>query len=121
MKDADRFSIELAGLEQTLRTMQERLTELEQCLPNDSGRQRPFNDERRIIILADVFEDAGGKAVVYGGGYYNAESTADTPFRRFARQFYAFLPATRKRAPGGLDDALRGALATRRTKRASFR
>jgi hypothetical protein len=57
--------------------MRERLAALEQYLPDDPGRQRPFNDERRIIFLADVFEDAGGKAVVYAGGYHNAESTAD--------------------------------------------
>lgn len=121
VKDARSFPIELAALEQNLRTMRERLAALEQCLPDDPGRQRPFNDERRIIFLAEVFEDVGGKAVVYAGGYYNAESTADTAFRRFAQQFYAFLPAADKREPGGLDDALRDALATRRAKRASSR
>jgi hypothetical protein len=121
VKEADGFPIELAALEQNLRTMRERLAALEQYLLDDPGRQRPFSDERRIIFLADVFEDAGGKAVVYAGGYHNAESTADTAFRRFAQQFYAFLPAADKREPGGLDDALRDALATRRSKRASSR
>jgi hypothetical protein len=121
VKEAHGFPIELAALEQNLKTMRERLAVLEQYLPDDPGRQRPFNDERRIIFLADVFEDAGGKAVVYAGGYYNAESTADTAFRRFAQQFYAFLPAADKREPGGLDDALRDALAARRAKRASSR
>ena len=75
--------------------MRERLAALEQYLPDDPGRQRPFNDERRIIFLADVFEDAGGKAVVYAGGYHDAESTADTAFRRFAQQFYAFFRLVR--------------------------
>jgi hypothetical protein len=42
---------------------------------------------------------------------------ADTPFRRFANQFYAMLAADDKRDPGGLDKALRLALNTRRMQR----
>lgn len=121
VKDASGLPGELAALEQNLRTMRERLAALEQCLPNDPGRQRPFDDERRMIFLADVFEDAGGRAVVYASAYNNGENIADTPFRRFAHQFYAFLPDADKREPGGLDDAFRDALATRRAKRASSR
>ena len=42
----------------------------------------------------------------------------ETPFLKFARNFYSLLPADDKRDPGGFDDALRDALATRRAQRA---
>jgi hypothetical protein len=117
VKGADGFPIALAALEHQLQTVRETVVGLIQCLPPDPGRQRPFNDERRIVFLADIFEEAGGKAVAYAGGYYENGSMADTPFRRFAQQFYAFLPADDKRDAGGLDDALRDALAVRRAQR----
>ncbi len=118
VKDADVFPVALAALERQLQIVRGTVLALIQCLPRDPGRQRPFDDERRIIFLADVFENAGGKAVAYAGGYYEEGSMADTPFRRFAQQFYSLLPAEDKRDPGGLDDALRDALAVRRAQRA---
>lgn len=118
VKDANMFPAKLAALELQIKTVREITVELRNSLPPDPGRQRPFNDERRIIFLADIFEDAGGKAVAYAGGYYEAGSMANTPFRRFAQHFYSLLPADDKRDPGGLDDALRDALATRRAQRA---
>jgi hypothetical protein len=84
-----------------LKDVREMVVALRNCLPEDPGRQRPFDDERRIVHLANIFEDAGGKAVAYAGGYYEEGNMTDTPFRRF------------ERAPGGLDDALRDALAVR--------
>jgi hypothetical protein len=116
-KDAEGFPVALAALENQLQTVRAVVVALMQYLPPDPGRQRPFDDEQRIISLADIFEDAGGKAVAYAGGYYAAGSMADTPFRRFAQQFYLLLPADDKRDPGGLDDALRDALAARRAQR----
>jgi hypothetical protein len=107
----------LYGLEDNLKSAREFFTALIQKLPPDPGRQRPFNDERRIIALADVFEAAGGKPIVYASGYYEEGSMADTPFRRFAQLFYFLLPADDKRDRGGLDDALRDALAVRREMR----
>ena len=114
---ADGFPVTLAGLEQHLKNVREMVVALRNCLPQDPGRRRPFDDERRIINLANIFEDAGGKAVAYAGGYYEEGNMTDTPFRRFAQRFYALLPAGDKRAPGGLDDALRDALAVRRAGR----
>jgi hypothetical protein len=116
-KDAEGFPVALAALENQLQAIRATVVALMQCLPPDPGRQRPFDDERRIIFLADIFEEAGGKAVAYAGGYYAEGSMADTPFRRFAQRFYSLLPADDKRDPGGLDDALRDALAARRAQR----
>ena len=118
VEGADNFPITLAALAQQLVSARETAIALRNALPPDPGRQRPFDDERRIIYLADVFEDAGGKAVAYAGGYYEEGNMADTPFRRFAQQFYSLLLADDKRTPGGLDDALRDALAVRRAQRA---
>jgi hypothetical protein len=117
IEDAKVFPAALAALQMHLRKFREKLVALKNCVPPDPGRARPFDDERRMIFLADIFEDAGGKAVVYAGGYYQRGSTADTPFRRFAQLFYSLLPAEDKREPGGLDDALRDALAVRRAER----
>jgi hypothetical protein len=116
-QNAEGFPVALAALESQLQTVRATVAALIQCLPSDPGRQRPFDDEKRIIFLADIFEQAGGKAVVYAGGYYKEGSMADTPFRRFAQRLYSFLPADDKRDPGGLDDALRDALAARRAQR----
>jgi hypothetical protein len=118
VKDAVVFPVALAALEHQLQIVRGTVLALIECIPRDPGRQRPFDDERRIIFLADIFENAGGKAVAYAGGYYKEGSMADTPFRRFAQQFYLLLPAEDKRDPGGLDDALRDALAVRRAQRA---
>jgi hypothetical protein len=118
VKDAQSFPMALSSLEQQSKALRETLDALRNCLPPDPGRGRPFDDERRIIFLADVFEEASGKAVVYAGGYYQPDATADTPFRRFAQCFYSLLPAEDKREPGGLDNALRSALAKRRAQRA---
>ena len=116
-KDAKVFPVALAALQTHLKTVRATLVALKSCLPPDPGRQRPFDDERRMIILADIFEEGGGKSVVYAGGYYQKGNIADTPFRRFAQLFYSLLPADDKREPGGLDDALRDALAVRRVQR----
>jgi len=118
VKDATMLPAKLAALELQIKAFREVLVELRGSLPPDLGWQRPFDDERRIIFLADIFEEAGGKPVAYAGGYLDEGSMTDTPFRRFAQHFYSLLPADDKRAPGGLDDALRGALAIRRGKRA---
>jgi hypothetical protein len=118
VKNAVVFPTALAALELQLQTVRETVLGLIQSLPRDPGRQRPFDDERRIIFLADIFENAGGNAVAYAGGYYAEGSMADTPFRRFAQQFYSLLPAEDKRDLGGLDDPLRDAMAVRRAQRA---
>jgi hypothetical protein len=116
VKDANVFPVALSALEHQLQTVRQTVVALIQCLRPDPGRQRPFDDERRIIFLADIFEQAGGKASVYV--YSNQDvktgSVADTPFRRFAQRFYLLLPAEDKRDPGGLDEALRLALIARR-------
>jgi hypothetical protein len=111
------FPANVGALELQIQTVLQTAVALRQCLPRDPGRQRPFEDERRIIFLADIFEEAGGKAVAYASEYAKTGSMADTSFRRFAHQFYSLLPADDKRDPGGLDDALRDALATRRAHR----
>jgi hypothetical protein len=118
VKGAITFLTKLAALESQLQAAREIALALKDSLPPDPGRQRPFDDERRIIFLADIFEDVGGTAVAYAGGYYEEGSMTDTPFRRFARQFYSLLPAEDKRELGGLDEALRDALAVRRGQRA---
>jgi hypothetical protein len=110
------FPANLAALERQIQIVRETVIGLLQCLPPDPGRQRPFDDERRFMYLADVFEKAGGKAVAYASSYSETSSMADTAFRRFAQRFYSLLPAEDKRDPGGLDDALRDALATRRAQ-----
>jgi len=114
VKNAEGFPVSLAALENQLQSVRQTVVGLIQCLPKDPGRQRPFDDERRIIFLADIFEQAGGKALVYSSQHVEAGNVADTPFRRFAQYFYSVLPAEDKRDPGGLDDALRLALITRR-------
>ncbi len=118
VKDANGFPVALAALQLNLKTIRETVTALRECLPADPGRQRPFDDEQRIIFLANIFEEAGGKAVAYAGGYYEEGSMANTPFRKFSRHFYSLLPAEDKRDLGGFDDALRDALATRRARSA---
>jgi hypothetical protein len=105
----------LAVLEQQIKVVLETVDALKQCLPEDPGRQRPFDDQRRMIFLADIFERAGGKAAVYWSEA-TTSSYADTPFRKFAHQFYSLLSAEDKRDPGGLDDALRDALSARRAQ-----
>jgi hypothetical protein len=117
IKDAAAFPVTLAALEQQLQTVGETIRALKQCLPPDPGRQRPFDDERRIIFLADVFEAAGGKPAAYLTAYAETGSMADTPFRRFAQLFYSLLPSDEdKRDPGGLDEALRLGVMARRSK-----
>jgi hypothetical protein len=112
VKDAYALPGRLYGLEDNLKSAREFLATLIQKLPRDPGRQRPFNDERRMLALADIFEAAGGKAAIYYRAYGEG-GIADTPFRRFAQHFYYLLPAEDKRDPGGLDEALRLAILTR--------
>lgn len=115
------FPAALAALQHQVEIVLETAVALQQCLPPDPGRQRPFDDERRFARLADIYENAGGKAVAYASDYkQNQElnSMADTPFRKFVHQFYSMLPAEDKRNPGGLDDPLRDALAARRAQAA---
>jgi hypothetical protein len=116
VKGAEGFPVSLAALENQLQSVRQTVVGLIQCLPKDPGRQRPFDDERRIIFLADIFEQAGGKPSVYSNPYVDSENVVDTPFRRFAQQFYSILQADDKREPGGLDQALRLALIVRRGK-----
>ena len=117
VKDANAFPITLAALELQLKTAREIAVALRKSLPPDPGRQRPFDDERRIIFLADIFEAAGGNPTAYLSEHSETGSMADTPFRRFAQRFYAMLAADDKRDPGGLDKALRLALNARRLQR----
>jgi hypothetical protein len=117
VEDAEVVVRELHGLEEGLKRTRDLFAAVKEKLPNDPGGKRPFDDERYVITLADVFEAAGGKPVVYAGGYYEQGSMANTPFRRFAQLFYFFLRAREKRDPGGLDDAIRDALAVRRENR----
>jgi hypothetical protein len=116
------FPVALAALEEQLRNVQKTVVALMGCLPEDPGRQRPFDDERRFIFLADIFEQAGGKATAYLSSHVGTTSMADTvmadtPFRKFAQLFYSLLPADDKRGPGGFDDALRHAVFARRAQR----
>jgi hypothetical protein len=117
VKDANVFPVTLAALELQLKTVRETVDALRSCLPPDPGRQRPFDDERRMIFLADIFEEAGGKAAAYLSPITG--NMAETAFRSFAQQFYFLLPAEDKRDPGGLDQTLRLALIARRAKRSA--
>jgi hypothetical protein len=114
VKDANLFPDSLAALELQLESAREQAAALKDRLPPDPGRQRPFDDERRIIFLADIFQEAGGRPTAYVSEHVQVGSMADTPFRAFAQYFYALLPADDKRDPGGLDKALRLALKARR-------
>jgi hypothetical protein len=107
IKDADLLPGTLTSLQGHLRTVRDKLVALDNCLPPDLGRRRPFDDDHRIMFLADIFEAAGGKASAYVPTYPEKGKWADTPFRRFAQSFYSLLPAQDKREPGGLDEALR--------------
>jgi hypothetical protein len=119
IQNAVAFPVTLSALEQQLQTFRQTILSLKQCLPPDPGRQRPFDDERRIIFLADIFEAAGGKAAAYLTAYAETGNMADTPFRRFAQLFYSLLPTdVDKRDFGGLDEALRLAVMARRSKQA---
>lgn len=115
--DAEVVITRLHKLEDDLKRTRNVFAAVMEKLPHDPGGKRPFDDERHIIHLADIFESAGGKPVVYAAGYYEQESMADTPFRRFSHLFYSFLRAAEKRDAGGLDDAMRDALAVRRENR----
>lgn len=117
VKNADKLPSALVALELQLMALRETLVALKNSLPLDPGRQRPFDDERRIIFLADIFEAAGGKATVYLSEYSETGRMADTPFRQFAQRFYAMLLADDKRDPGGLDKALLSARKARRKQR----
>jgi hypothetical protein len=113
------FPVALMALQRQIEEVIETAMALQKCLPSDPGRQRPFDDERRLVHLADIYESAGGKAVAYASDYKQKEelnSMADTPFRKFVHQFYSMLPAENKRNLGGLDDPLRDALAARRAR-----
>jgi hypothetical protein len=112
---AEMFPGNVMELERQIDIVLETVDVLLRRLPDDRGRKRPFDDERRIMCLADIFEKAGGHAIAY---WAEAEtsSMANTPFRIFAQQFYALLRADNKRDPGGLDNALRRALAARRAR-----
>lgn len=118
VKGAQAFPVTLAGLEHQLQGLRETVIALKQFLPSDPGRQRPFDDERRLIYLADLFEAAGGKATAYLTAYAETGNVADTPFRNFAQLFYSLLPDDNgKRDRGGLDEALRRAVMARRAQR----
>lgn len=116
VKDANVLPMALAALELQIKTVRETVVALKSSLPPDPGRQRPFDDERRIIFLADIFEDAGRKATAYLSEHSETGSMADTPFRKFAQQFYSLLSAEDKRNSGGFDEALRLAVMARSAK-----
>jgi hypothetical protein len=116
VKDAHLFLVWLAALEHQLKAARENVIALKNSLPPDPGRQRPFDDERRIIFLADIFEAADGKPTAYLSEHSETGSMADTPFRKFAQQFYSLLPREDKRSPGGFDEALRRAVMARSTR-----
>lgn len=98
-----------------MRRMIELSARLEQALPRDAGRWRPYNDKRLFIILADLFERAGGESVTYWTEHGDRSGMADTPFRRFVQAFYKMLPIGSKRRPTGVDKALRDAMRSRRS------
>jgi hypothetical protein len=95
-------------IEAALRTV----AALKDVLPKDWGKSRPYGDERLLVSLADIFEDAEGRASIYFDSH--SGKIADNPFRRFAQNFYGFLPTENKRKPGGLDAALRKVVKARR-------
>jgi hypothetical protein len=97
-----------------MRRMTELSARLEQALPRDGGRWRPFDDERLFVALADFFECAGGESVTYWTEHGDRSGMADTPFRRFVQTFYKMLPVGSKRKPTGVDKALRDAMRSRR-------
>jgi hypothetical protein len=99
-----------------MRRMIELTARLDEALPRDGGRRRPYDDERLFIGLADVFERAGGAASAYWSEY--SSGMADTPFRRFVQAFYKMLPVQSKRKPAGVDGALRDAMSSRRSSAA---
>src|SRR5262245_26742198 len=101
-----------------MRRMMEMSARLERALPPDGGRGRPYDDERLFIALADIFERAGRASVAYRTEHHSS-GMADTPFRRFVRALYKMLPVRAKRAPTGLDKALRDAMQARRRRGAS--
>lgn len=107
----------LASAEQEARRAREMAQALKKCLRPDPGRQRPFDDDRRICSLSEIYEQAGGKATAYSSSHTKS-GIADTPFRSFTQCFYSMLPAEDKRDPGGLDEALRLALIGRSRKAA---
>jgi hypothetical protein len=124
VEDAKGFPVALAALEQQLQTVRKTVVALMGCLPEDPGRQRPFDDQHRMIFLADIFERAGGTALAYLSAHVETAGKADTvmadtAFRNFAQQFYSLLLAEDKRDPGGLDEALRIALIARRAQRSA--
>jgi hypothetical protein len=99
-----------------MRRMIELSARLEQALPKDGGRWRPFDDERFFIALAEVFERAGGAPVIYWTEHAPGGcGMAETPFRRFVQTFYNILPVQSKRKPKGVDRALRDAMRYRRS------
>jgi hypothetical protein len=73
----------LASAEQEARRAREMALALKKCLPPDPGRQRPFDDDRRIRHLSEIYEQAGGRATAYLS-VYTETGMADTPFRSFA-------------------------------------
>ncbi len=83
------------------------------ALPMDTGAPRHKDEERYLILLADLFEAAGGRAVAYPSKHA-AEGYADTPFRQFVHHYYNLLPLKSRRTRSGLDEALRRALRFRR-------
>jgi hypothetical protein len=113
VKGAEALPVKLSAFELEAKNFRETILALKQCLPPDPGRQRPFDDEGRIFLLAEIFEKAGGKATAYSSAYAEKGGVADTPFRKFAQQFYLLLPADNKRDPGGFDEALRLAMMAR--------
>jgi hypothetical protein len=107
----------LGALESQIEEALKTVAALKDCLPKDPGKPRPYDDERRLKSLADIFEDAGGAARVYIDSHKG--KIVDTPFRRFAQEFYRLLPAGGKRKPSGLDEALRAVLTERRRPQTS--
>lgn len=108
---------DLQGLEYYARATRETISQLIDHLPQDPGRARPFEDEKRMIELADIFEGAGGTAVIYASEHTQEGYMADTKFRRFAKRFYSLLPSNGKRNASGFESVLRNALSARPRRR----
>lgn len=107
---------DLGTLEGHIELVLEKVAGLKRRLPGDPGKARPYEDERRLMELVDIFEAAGGIARVYND---TKDRISDTAFRRFAQEFYRLLPADDKRNRGGLDKVLLDVLQERSRSRRS--
>lgn len=116
VEGANSFFADTSELLARIRRMIEVVVKLDEALPRNGGRRRPYDDQRLFTAMADVFERAGGTASAYWSEH--AGGMADNPFRRFVQVFYKKLPVQSKRTPAGVDEALRDAMSSRRSSAA---